>query len=82
MIKVVLSNRAQRDLRKLDEAAQRRIVEKLQEYAVDPVKYARKLMNPKIGAYRFRIGDYRVIFDLEGEDLVILRLGARKDVYR
>ncbi|ACK42565.1 hypothetical protein Dtur_1287 [Dictyoglomus turgidum DSM 6724] len=32
-------------------------------YAVDPLKYARKLISQKIGTYRFRIGDYRVIFD-------------------
>jgi len=29
-----------------------------------------------------RLGDYRVIFDIEGEDIVILRVGHRRDVYR
>ncbi|MBN2862947.1 MAG: type II toxin-antitoxin system RelE/ParE family toxin [Bacteroidales bacterium] len=30
----------------------------------------------------FRIGDYRVIFDLVGEDIVVLRVGYRKEIYR
>jgi len=34
------------------------------------IKYAEKLTNPILGTYRFRIGDYRVIFDLEGNQVV------------
>lgn len=34
------------------------------------------------GLRRFRIGEYRVIFVLLGERLIILRIGHRKDVYR
>lgn len=39
---------------------------------------------PALGGYRFRIGDYRVIFDLEGEDedIVVLRVGHRSLIYR
>ncbi|MFQ6032826.1 MAG: type II toxin-antitoxin system RelE/ParE family toxin [Candidatus Zixiibacteriota bacterium] len=29
-----------------------------------------------------RIGDYRVIFDLEGNEIVVLRVGHRKNIYR
>ncbi len=39
-------------------------------------------MPPKIGTYRFRIGDYRVIFDIYGEDIVILRIGHRRSIYK
>jgi len=48
----------------------------------DPLKHSEKLTDPKIGEYRFRIGDYRVIFDLKGDDIVVLRVGHRKDIYR
>ena len=30
------------------------------------------LTDPKLGSYRFRIGDYRVIFDIEGEDISLV----------
>lgn len=35
-----------------------------------------------MGAYRFRIGDYRIIFNIEGENIVILRVGHRKSIYK
>lgn len=31
--------------------------------------------------YRLRMGDYRVLFDVEGDVIVIRRIGNRKDVY-
>ncbi len=61
---------------------QKRIAAKLKEYAREPLRYAKKLISPKMGAYRFRIGDYRVIFDIEGENIVILRVGHRKSIYK
>ena len=43
---------------------------------------ASKLINSKIGGYRFRVSDHRVIFDLVGDDIVVLRVGHRGDIYR
>lgn len=31
--------------------------------------------------YRLRMGDYRILFDVEGDVIVIRRIGNRKDVY-
>jgi mRNA interferase RelE/StbE len=31
--------------------------------------------------YRLRVGDYRILFDVEGGVIVIRRIGNRKDVY-
>ena len=31
--------------------------------------------------YRLRMGDYRILFDVEGRVIVIRRIGNRKDVY-
>ncbi|MBU4373664.1 MAG: type II toxin-antitoxin system RelE/ParE family toxin [Euryarchaeota archaeon] len=33
-------------------------------------------------AYRFRVGDFRVVFDIDGENLVVLRAGHGKTIYR
>ncbi|MBF0317063.1 MAG: type II toxin-antitoxin system RelE/ParE family toxin [Nitrospirae bacterium] len=35
-----------------------------------------------MGNYRLRVDNYRVIFDIEGWDIVILRVGHRQDIYR
>jgi len=40
------------------------------------------LINPEFGTYRFRIGDYRVIFDIEDDQIIVLRIGHRREVYR
>ncbi len=52
------------------------------EYERDPLRYAEKLTDPKLGSFRFRIGDYRVAFDLQGDDIVVLRVGHRREIYR
>mgnify|MGYP001558776784 CR=1 FL=1 len=76
------TKRAVNDIAKLDLVVKKRIGKKLLLYAQNPLKYATKLTDYTIGTYRFRIGDYRVIFDLKGRDIIVLRLGHRKDIYR
>jgi mRNA interferase RelE/StbE len=44
--------------------------------------YAEPLKQSDLGSYRFRIGDYRVVFDLDGEKIVVLRVGHRRDIYK
>lgn len=82
MYKVAFTQRALKDWENVDENMQVRIAKKLKEYAKDPLRYAIKLTNPKIGKYRFRIGNYRVIFDIEDNNIVILRIGLRRNVYK
>jgi mRNA interferase RelE/StbE len=81
MYKVLLTQKALKDLDLLEKQEQHRIIKKLNEYANEPLKHSRKLTTPKIGTYRFRIGDYRVIFDIDEENIVILRIGHRKSIY-
>jgi len=79
---IVITQSALKDLEHINQQDKQRIAKKLQEYANNPEGYARKLINPKLGTYRFRMGDYRVIFDIEDGDIVILRIGHRKDIYK
>jgi len=51
MYNVLLSRNALKDLESLDAILQKRITTKLKEFSADPLKYARKLMSPKIGTY-------------------------------
>lgn len=69
-------------MKKIDVVNRKRIGENLKLFSSDPLKYARRLVNSKIGTYRFRIGDFRVIFDLHDDDLVVLRLGHRSKIYK
>jgi mRNA interferase RelE/StbE len=80
--KVILTKRARKDLESLDRFTQRRIVKKLQFFAQDPVHHAEKLVDPSLGFFRFRIGSYRIIFDLDKDRIVVYRIGHRREIYR
>jgi mRNA interferase RelE/StbE len=69
-------------LQKLDRLTQKRIVEKLDEAAVDPFVIAKKLSG--VNLYSIRIGDYRVIVSIEKQKMVILIIdvGHRSKIYR
>jgi mRNA interferase RelE/StbE len=79
---LVYTLRADRDIQRLERATKRRIDKSLQRYAEDPMRYAEELTDPRLGTYRFRIGDYRVIFDLEKNEIVVLKVGHRSEIYK
>lgn len=78
------TSEATRDFKKLTPEIQKRIVKKLDHFVSSgiPLKFAERLVDYEIGEYRFRIGDYRVIFDMEEETIVVLTLGHRKNIYK
>ena len=58
--------------------------EKLKFYSLqeNPLRFADKLKDYRFGNYRFRIGDYRVLFDVEDKKIIILKVGHRSDIYK
>lgn len=50
--------------------------------AQDPLRFAEHLTDFDLGEYRFRIGDFRVSFDVENNTAKILKVGHRKDIYK
>ncbi len=76
---------ALKDLKKLPINIQKRIAKKL-DYILNqnkPLDLAVPLIGNSIaGDYRFRIGDYRVVFDLVKNKLIIILIEHRREVYR
>ncbi|MCF6154515.1 MAG: type II toxin-antitoxin system RelE/ParE family toxin [Candidatus Brocadia sp.] len=79
---LVYTRRAEKDIKKLDPSIKRQLSKAILKLQDNPLEHADKLTDPKIGTYRFKIGDYRVIFDIEGKDIVVLRVGHRKEIYK
>jgi len=79
---LVFTRRAEKDIKTLDEITKKRIGKALLKYNKDPLKYAERLTDSKLGDYRFRIGDYRVVFDMDGQRIVVLRVGHRREIYK
>lgn len=85
--KLLITEKAKNDFFALQKDLQKRIADKLRFFisSKDPMQYAKKLKDSRFGTYRFRIGDYRVLFDLDNKGnihiLLILRVKHRNEVY-
>jgi mRNA interferase RelE/StbE len=80
--RLVYTQKAVRDIDRLDAGVKKRIGTTLLRFKDNPLQYAERLTSSELGGYRFRIGDYRVIFDIEGNDIVVLRASHRKEIYK
>jgi mRNA interferase RelE/StbE len=83
MRSLVWSDAAKRDLRDMDRAAARRVVDVVERYA-DTGYGDVKAMKGNPGEYRLRVGDYRVRFALDviREEILITHVAHRREVYR
>ena len=84
---IEISRSAQKQIHKLDRKAQEAIIRFLRERvqpAEDPRQWGKPLRGEKRGLWRYRLGNYRLICDIQDEKITILVLaiGHRKDVYR
>jgi mRNA interferase RelE/StbE len=86
--RVEFATTALRELDKLDRQVARRILAFLNHLVVangDPRGVGQALKGSELGdLWKYRVGDYRVIADIEDSVLrvLIVRVGNRKDVYR
>lgn len=82
-MKIIFSESAFRQLSKLEKSIQKRIIDKLDFYASqnNPLEFSEKLTESKFGQWRYRIGDYRILFDVNIGRIVILKIGHRKNIY-
>ena len=81
---VKLAPAALRQLRKLDPTVQRQVQSVIDRLAVDPRPPAARQLVGGAGEWRVRTGDYRVVYDIHDDELLVLvvALGHRREVYR
>jgi mRNA interferase RelE/StbE len=84
---VEISDVAEKQLKKLDKPIQARIVDYLDdrlENCKNPRHFGEPLKANKSGLWRYRIGDYRVICEIQEHNLIVLTLaiGHRREIYR
>jgi mRNA interferase RelE/StbE len=82
--RIVFAGSSKKDLDKLDKTTRQRIAKKLTFFLEqeDSMSYARQLVHSNIGNYRFRVGHYRIVFDVDGNTLQVVSIKHRKDVYK
>lgn len=75
---------AARQLRKLDTAARRRVQAAIELLADNPRPPGAKKLVGGDGEWRVRTGDYRIVYEIQDQVLLVLVLavGHRRDIYR
>jgi len=78
---VIFSENAKKQFQKLEQNVQKRIIAALERIRIRPESYISKLVGDP--GYKCRVGDYRIILDLDNENLYILviKVGHRKNIY-
>jgi len=81
---VELKKSAAKALRKLPQPIQKRIVDKLSEIENSLPPSAETKLKGNNPFHRIRVGDYRIIYEIQNDILVILviKIGHRKDIYK
>ena len=84
--KVILSEKARKALKKLDKQTSSLIIgwiEKNLEGCENPRIHGKGLTSNRSGQWRYRIGDYRLICDIQDKKIIIyvLEVGHRKIIY-
>ena len=84
MYKVVYLDQVEEDLKKLDKTTVKKILARVEAYlAKDPKGLGKPLKGDFQGCWRYRWGDYRVIYKISEHEIliIILRISHRKEVY-
>jgi mRNA interferase RelE/StbE len=70
------------DIKKIPENLKQRIKNAIEKrLVIDPIKAGRPLRQSLVGHRKMRVGDYRIIYRLEFDTIIVLKIGHRKDIY-
>ena len=78
--RIEYSPTAQEEFRGLPRADAEHILSKMARLEAELSGNIKRLQGADM-AYRLRIGDYRILFDVAGDRVIVCRVGSRKDVY-
>ena len=80
--KIAFKNSVSRDLKKLNKEDAERILDKIEQDLPEKADTFPLLAGKFSGLRKFRIGDYRVIFTITDNTVLVLRISHRRDAYR
>jgi mRNA interferase RelE/StbE len=85
--RIEIARTAEKQIRKLNRKAQESILQFLRARVLpadNPRQWGKPLHGDKQGLWRYRVGDYRLICEIQDAQVtvLVLRIGPRKDVYR
>lgn len=84
MYQILVSRTAEKAIKALPKKDRSKVVSAIGSLALHPFPPGSKKLRGEEGTFRIRVGDYRIIYEIEGRRLtiLILKIGHRKDIYR
>ncbi len=81
LYEIIFSLKAKKDFLKLEKTVQERMISALERIRIRPEAFITKLVGDP--GYKLRVGDYRIIMDIDKNKLLILviKVGHRKNIY-
>lgn len=79
-MKILISPKAEKDFKKLTKIYQISISKKIRSLTNNPTSIT--TLQEFKGFYRARVGDYRIIFKKTNEEIYIVAIGHRSDIYK
>ncbi len=79
---IIFTDTSRKQFKKLEKDIQERTIKALERIRIRPEAHIKKLVGDP--GYRLRVGEYRIILDIEKEKLIILviKIGHRKNIYK
>ena len=84
LYKVVWKKSAKKELKKIDKQLIPRILQAVDNLTTNPYPSDSKKLVGRGSLYRVRVGDYRVVYNIESSILTveIIKVGHRREIYR
>ncbi len=80
--KLSVSKKASKELEKLPDTVLKKLYAKLTQLPQNPFPTYSKKLKGSAHTYRIREGDYRVIYEIEDLEIIIMSVGHRREIYR
>jgi len=82
LYEIIFSQKAKKQLFKLEKNTQERIIATLERIRIRPEDFVTKLIGDP--GYKLRVEDYKLIMDLDNNNLhiLVIKVGHRKDIYK
>ncbi|MEA2051280.1 MAG: type II toxin-antitoxin system RelE/ParE family toxin [Euryarchaeota archaeon] len=83
MFNISYSNRSKKFLKKADKILVKRMIEKIENLRETPITYDTKTVEGSKGLFRVRVGDYRILYEVDYRNnlIGIIKIDKRPRVY-
>jgi mRNA interferase RelE/StbE len=84
MFELLIEKRAEKGFKKIPTDTVKRLITKIKRLRNDPRPSGCRKIEGAENAYRIRLGDYRIVYEIDEDkkQIIVFAVGHRKDIYR